>query len=114
MLIAEQTGIRAMLTYRIDEEAARFYTRFGCIASPLREQQRLLLLQDARRWVRRTMSIESLPTFTKPARQRWESIAADRVGRLWKFQVSEVDDWVHAWGTHEEQRRDGQPPSCNA
>ncbi|MDM7457227.1 MAG: GNAT family N-acetyltransferase [Tepidimonas sp.] len=52
MRIAEQAGIRAVLTHPIDEEAARFYTRFGFIASPLREQQWLLLLKDARRWVR--------------------------------------------------------------
>ncbi len=51
-LIAEQAGIRAMLTHPIDENAAGFYTRFGFIASPLREQQLLLLLKDARRWVR--------------------------------------------------------------
>ena len=49
MLIAEQAGIRAMLTHPIDADAARFYTRFGFIASPLREQQLLLLLKDARR-----------------------------------------------------------------
>ena len=52
MLIAEQAGIRAMLTHPIDEVAARFYSRFGFIASPLRERQLLLLLKDARRWVR--------------------------------------------------------------
>ena len=52
MLIAEQAGIRAMLPHPIDEEAARCYTRFGFIASPLREQQLLLLLKDARRWIR--------------------------------------------------------------
>ena len=51
ILIAEQAGIRAMLTHPIDAEAARFYTRFGFVASPLREQQMLLLLKDARRWV---------------------------------------------------------------
>ena len=51
MLIAEHAGIRAMLTNPIDEDATRFYTRFGFIASPLREQQLLLLLKDARRWV---------------------------------------------------------------
>ncbi len=51
MLIAEQAGIRAMLTHPIDEDAARFYIRFGFVASPLREQQLLLLLKDARRWV---------------------------------------------------------------
>jgi GNAT superfamily N-acetyltransferase len=52
LLIAEQAGIRAMLTHPIDQEATRFYTRFGFIASPLQEQQLLLLLKDARRWVR--------------------------------------------------------------
>ena len=51
MLIAEQAGIRAMLTHPIDEEAARVYTRFGFIASPLREQQLLFLLKDARKVV---------------------------------------------------------------
>lgn len=48
-LIAEQAGIRAMLTHPLDEDAARFYSRFGFISSPLREQQLLLLLKDARR-----------------------------------------------------------------
>ena len=52
LLIAEQAGIRVMLTHPIGEEAARFYTRFGFISSPLREQQLLLLRKDARRWVR--------------------------------------------------------------
>lgn len=52
LLIAEQAGVRAMLTHPIDEDAARFYTRFGFIGSPLREQQLLLLLKDARRWVK--------------------------------------------------------------
>jgi predicted N-acetyltransferase YhbS len=52
MLIAEQAGIRAMLTHPIDEEAAKFYARFGFIASPLSAQQLLLLLKDVRRWVR--------------------------------------------------------------
>lgn len=49
LLIAEQAGIRAMLTHPVDEEAAHFYARFGFIASPLREQQLLLLLKDVRR-----------------------------------------------------------------
>ena len=52
LLIAEQAGIRALLTHPLDEPAARFYCRFGFIASPLREQQLLLLLKDARRWVK--------------------------------------------------------------
>lgn len=48
LMIAEQAGIRAMLTHPIDAEAARFYTRFGFVASPLRDQQLLLLLKDVR------------------------------------------------------------------
>lgn len=52
LLIAEHAGIRAMLPHPIDQDAARFYTRFGFVPSPLREQQLLLLLKDARRWVK--------------------------------------------------------------
>lgn len=48
LLIAEQAGIRAMLTHPIDEEASRFYKRFGFVTSPLSDQQLLLLLKDAR------------------------------------------------------------------
>lgn len=51
LVISEQAGVRAMQTYTIDEDAARFYTRLGLIASPLREQQLLLLLKDARKVV---------------------------------------------------------------
>lgn len=48
LLIAEQAGIRAMLTHPIDEDAARFYKRFGFQASPLQQDQLLLLLKDTR------------------------------------------------------------------
>ena len=51
-LIADHAGIRSMLTHPIDENAARFYTQFGFVVSPLREQQLLLLLKDARRWIK--------------------------------------------------------------
>jgi GNAT superfamily N-acetyltransferase len=51
LVIAEQAGVRAMLTHPIDDEAARFYTRFGFVPSPLREQQLLLLLKEARKVV---------------------------------------------------------------
>ena len=53
-MIAEQAGIRAMLTHPIDTDAAASYTCFGFIASPLaaQRQQLLLLLKDARRWVK--------------------------------------------------------------
>ena len=48
LLISEQAGVRAMLTHPLDQEAAAFYTRFGFVPSPLRAQQLLLLLKDAR------------------------------------------------------------------
>lgn len=51
LTIAEQAGVRAMLTHPLDEDAARFYRQFGFIASPLREQQLLLLLKDAKKVV---------------------------------------------------------------
>lgn len=46
--IAEQAGVRALLTHPLDKDAARFYLRFGFEASPVQEQQLLLLLKDAR------------------------------------------------------------------
>lgn len=51
LLVAEQAGIRAMLTHPIDAEADRFYRRYGFEPSPLQGQQLLLLLKDARRWI---------------------------------------------------------------
>lgn len=49
LMISDQAGIRALLTHPMDEEAARFYSRFGFEPSPLRDDQLLLLLKDARR-----------------------------------------------------------------
>jgi GNAT superfamily N-acetyltransferase len=49
MSIADQAGVRALLTHPIDDEASRFYRRFGFESSPIREQQLLLLLKDARK-----------------------------------------------------------------
>lgn len=45
IIIAEQAGIRAMLTHPVNEEANSFYLRFGFIPSPVRERQLLLLLK---------------------------------------------------------------------
>jgi len=46
----------------------------GIIASPLREQQLLLLLKDARRWVRSAVRVESAPDLMVSARRRCELI----------------------------------------
>lgn len=49
LLVAEQVGIRAILTHPLDADAARFYLRFGFEPSPSGDQQLLLLLKDARK-----------------------------------------------------------------
>jgi len=53
--IAEQAGIRALLTHPIDAEAEAFYRRFGFEPTQLRERQLSLLLKDARRYAHITM-----------------------------------------------------------
>ena len=50
--IADQAGIRALLTHPIDAEADAFYQRFGFEPTPLQERQLILLLKDARRLAR--------------------------------------------------------------
>jgi GNAT superfamily N-acetyltransferase len=52
LVIAEQAGVRALLTHPLDEDARRFYLGFGFMPSPLRDDQLLLLLKDARRLLR--------------------------------------------------------------
>ena len=47
--VADHAGVLAMLTHPIDDEASRFYQRFGFERSTAREQQLLLLLTDARK-----------------------------------------------------------------
>lgn len=49
--IAEQAGIRALLTHPIDTSADAFYRRFGFEPTPEIERQLILLLKDARRFV---------------------------------------------------------------
>lgn len=54
LTIAEQAGIRALLTHPIDAEAEAFYRRFGFESTPVRDRQLILLLKDARRFVQRS------------------------------------------------------------
>jgi len=49
--IAEQAGIRALLTHPIDADAEAFYRRFGFETMLAHERQLILLLKDARRFV---------------------------------------------------------------
>lgn len=50
--IADQAGIRALLTHPIDAEADAFYRRFGFEPTPTHDRQLTLLLKDARRLMR--------------------------------------------------------------
>lgn len=50
VVIAEQAGIRALLTHPVDAQADAFYRRFGFEPTPVREGQLILLLKDARRF----------------------------------------------------------------
>jgi excisionase family DNA binding protein len=43
---------------------------------------------------------------------RWidtRSLPAHKIGRLWKFQLSEVDDWVRAGGADADDNTDKGP-----
>lgn len=51
VVIAEQAGIRALLTHPIDADADAFYRRFGFEPTPAHARQLILLLKDARRFV---------------------------------------------------------------
>ncbi|MCW5220263.1 GNAT family N-acetyltransferase [Verminephrobacter aporrectodeae subsp. tuberculatae] len=51
--IAEQAGIRALLTHPMDADADAFYRRFGFESTPMHERQLILLLKDARRFARK-------------------------------------------------------------
>ena len=47
---------------------------------------------------------------TRDSIYRWidrKGLPAHRVGRLWKFKVSEVDDWVRAGGADDESEKPG-------
>ena len=50
--VAGHAGIRAMLTHPLDAEAEAFYRRFGFEPTPENDRQLILLLKDARRFVR--------------------------------------------------------------
>lgn len=37
-----------------------------------------------------------------------KGLPAHKIGRLWKFQLSEVDEWVRAGGADEDQGRENE------
>ncbi|GAA6123317.1 hypothetical protein BPY_14250 [Bifidobacterium psychraerophilum] len=43
-----------------------------------------------------------------------KAIPASKVGRLWKFQVSEVDDWVRSGAAAEEHRHSGSQSNVSS
>jgi len=67
----------------------------------------------AKPWVSVDQIAEHLGV-TRDSIYRWidrKGLPAHRVGRLWKFQVSDVDEWVRAGGADEAEKvggRDGR------
>lgn len=51
LLISEQAGIRALPTHPIDTQADTFYRKFGFEPTPEQENQLILLLKDARKYI---------------------------------------------------------------
>jgi excisionase family DNA binding protein len=64
-------------------------------------------VQAAEPWV----SVENVAVHLGVAKDsvyRWidaKGLPAHRIGKLWKFKLSEVDDWVRAEGANEAQAR---------
>ena len=55
---------------------------------------------EIERWISSKEVAEHLGV-NKDTLQRWitnRSIPCHRVGRLWKFRISEIDDWVQSGG----------------
>jgi excisionase family DNA binding protein len=53
---------------------------------------------------------------TRDSIYRWidrKGLPAHRVGRLWKFKASEVDDWVRAGGANDERNVGGTAAGKN-
>ncbi len=50
-LIAEQAGVRAIITHPLDEQANSFYLRFGFLPSPAGHNLLILLLKDAKKFM---------------------------------------------------------------
>jgi GNAT superfamily N-acetyltransferase len=48
LAISEVAGVRAVITHAIDEDAARFYRRYGFVLSPLGERLMLLPIEKVR------------------------------------------------------------------
>ncbi len=70
-------------------------------------------MNETERW----LSVEEIAAhlgISKETIYRWlekEKIPAHRVGRLWKFKASEVDQWVFAGGASEHEKLQQQRAS---
>jgi len=67
--------------------------------------------QMAEPWVSVEQIAEHLGV-TRDSIYRWidrKGLPAHRVGRLWKFKASEVDEWVRAGGANDAEQQPGAP-----
>lgn len=71
-----------------------------------------ILMTTSEPWV----SVEDLAAHLGVARDsvyRWidgRGLPAHKIGRLWKFKLSEVDEWVRAGGAGEEEHEGDRRP----
>lgn len=81
----------------------------------MRAVAQILAAPSAEPWV----SVEVVAVHLGVAKDsvyRWidgKRLPAHRIGKLWKFKLSEVDDWVRAHGTNE-VRPSGEPVRRNS
>ena len=74
------------------------------------------LLQLERAMTEPWVSVEQIAEHLRVTRDsiyRWidrKGLPAHRVGRLWKFKATEVDEWVRAGGAEENARPDEKSP----
>jgi len=80
----------------------------------MQDQTRNQPAQPGERW----LSVEEIMAHLGVARDtvyRWidqKGLPAHRLGKLWKFKVSEVDDWVRSGGADETTSNKSKPPQA--
>ena len=65
---------------------------------------------EIERWVSSKETAEHLGV-NKDTLQRWinnKTIPCHRVGRLWKFRLSEIDNWVQSGGAANADKNEGE------
>ena len=84
-------------------EHAGFQALSGARAPAGRPRSVLNVLDEADRGGKPPLEVPGKPSF--PGGRPPERLPAHKIGRLWKFKLSEVDEWVRAEGASEDPTR---------